>query len=143
LKKKFFHQLLDAGARIVFSHHPHVVQGYEVVRARGADGLIMYSMGNFISGMTWRQDPAAPGDEWAATGEGYMLSVRVQCTAGGCAVSGVEPVPIANYRNERGEMVVARLEDLAEGVVTLPAVWKSFYAERLRRMRGFLAKFAR
>jgi hypothetical protein len=39
-------------------------------------------------------------------------------------------------------MVVARLEDLAQGAVTLPAVWKSFYAERLLRMRRFLAEFA-
>ncbi len=140
LKKRFFHKLVEAGACIVFSHHPHVVQGYEIVRARGADRLIMYSMGNFISGMTWRLDPKAPADELAATGEAYMLSVQVRC-AGGCAVSGVEAVPIANYRNERGEMVVARLEDLAKGAVALPAVWRSFYAERLIRMRRFLAGF--
>jgi hypothetical protein len=101
----------------------------------------MYSMGNFISGMTWRLDPHAPTDGLAATGEAYMLSVQVQC-AGGCTVSGVDPVPIANYKNERGEMVVARLDDLAKGVVALSAVWRSFYAERLLRMRRFLAVYA-
>jgi poly-gamma-glutamate synthesis protein (capsule biosynthesis protein) len=142
LKRRFFHRLLEAGACIVFSHHPHVVQGYEIVRVRGADRLIMYSMGNFISGMTWWLDPKAPSDELAATGEAYMLCVQVQC-AGGCSVSSVEPVPIANYKNERGEMVVARMEDLANGAVALPAIWKSFYAERLLRMRRFLAGFAK
>ena len=142
LKRRFFHQLLDAGASIVFSHHPHVVQGYEVVRVRGTDRLIMYSMGNFISGMTWRLDPKDPSNDWAATGEAYMLCVQVQC-AGGCTVSRVEPVPIANYKNERGEMVVARMEDLAKGAIALPAVWKSFYAERLLRMQRFLAAFAK
>ncbi len=142
LKRRFFHRLLDAGACIVFSHHPHVVQGYEVVRVRGADRLIMYSMGNFISGMTWRLDPKDLSDEWAATGEAYMLCVQVQCE-GGCAVSSVNAVPIANYKNERGEMVVARMEDLAKGAVALPAVWRSFYAERLSRMRRFLAGFAK
>lgn len=141
LKKRFFHRLLEAGACIVYSHHPHMVQGYEIVRTRGADRLIMYSMGNFISGMTWRLDPNAPTDDLAATGEAYMLSVQVRC-AGGCAVSGVEPLPIANYRNERGEMVVARLDDLANGAVALPGVWRSFYAERLLRMRRFLAGYA-
>lgn len=141
LKKRFFHRLLEAGACIVYSHHPHVVQGYEIVRVRGADRLIMYSMGNFISGMTWRLDPNAPIDGLAATGEAYMLTVQVQC-AGGCAVSGVDPVPIANYKNERGEMVVARLEDLAKGAVALTAAWRSFYAERLLRMRRFLAGYA-
>jgi hypothetical protein len=92
--------------------------------------------------MTWRLDPGVPSDEWAATGEGYMLRVQVQC-AGGCAVSGVVPVPIANYRNERGEMVVARMEDLATGTIALPPIWKSFFAERLARMRRFLAGFAK
>ena len=140
LKRRFFHRLLEAGACIVFSHHPHVVQGYEVVRVRGADRLIMYSMGNFISGMTWRLDPKPPSDEWAATGEAYMLCVQVRCE-GGCAVSSVDAVPIANYKNERGEMVVGRMEDLANGAVALPANWKSFYAERLLRMRRFLAGF--
>jgi poly-gamma-glutamate synthesis protein (capsule biosynthesis protein) len=142
-KKRFFHRLVEAGACIVFSHHPHVVQGYEVVRARGADRLIMYSMGNFISGMTWRLGPETPVDELAATGEAYMLSVEVRCTGSDCAVGSVTPVPIANYRNERGEMVVARLDDLANGAVTLPAVWRSFYSERLLRMRRFLAGYAR
>ena len=142
LKRSFFHRLLEAGASIVFSHHPHVVQGYEVVRVRGADRLIMYSMGNFISGMTWRLEPRDTANEWAATVEAYMLCVQVNC-AGGCTVSRVEPVPIANYRNERGEMVVARMDDLAKGVVTLPAVWKSFYAERLLRMQRFLAGFSK
>ncbi|MFI5368182.1 MAG: CapA family protein [Spirochaetia bacterium] len=142
LKRRFFHRLVEAGACIVFSHHPHVVQGYEVVRARGTDRLIMYSMGNFISGMTWRLDPKDASDEWAATGEAYMLCVQVQC-AGGCTVSSVEPVPIANYKNERGEMVVARMEDLATGAVALAPAWKSFYAERLLRMRRFLKGFAK
>jgi poly-gamma-glutamate synthesis protein (capsule biosynthesis protein) len=142
LKRRFFHRLLEAGACIVFSHHPHVVQGYEIVRVRGADRLIMYSMGNFISGMTWRLDPGTPSDVLAATGEAYMLCVQVRC-AGGCTVTSAEPVPIANYKNERGEMVVARMEDLAKGAMALPAIWKTFYAERLLRMRRFLAGFAK
>lgn len=35
---------IDSGADLVFGHHPHVIQGME----RYKDGLIAYSLGNFI-----------------------------------------------------------------------------------------------
>jgi poly-gamma-glutamate capsule biosynthesis protein CapA/YwtB (metallophosphatase superfamily) len=35
--------LIDAGASVVLTHHPHVMQGIETYR----DGLIAYSLGNF------------------------------------------------------------------------------------------------
>ena len=141
LKRAFFHRLLESGAHIVFSHHPHIAQGYEVVRVGGAGRLIMYSMGNFISAMTWRLDPENPDETAAATGEAYLLSVEVRCAAGGCSVAGVVPFPIANYRNTRGEMVAARLSDLAGGAVKLPRAWQAFYAQRLDRMLRFLGRF--
>lgn len=40
-------QMAEAGADIVLCHHPHVPQGVE----RWADGLIAYSLGNFIFGI--------------------------------------------------------------------------------------------
>lgn len=42
--------LVDGGADIVWGHHPHVVQPHERHRAPdGRDGLILYSLGNFVS----------------------------------------------------------------------------------------------
>ena len=38
------HALVDAGATLVIGHHPHVLQGIE----RYGDGLIAYSLGNFL-----------------------------------------------------------------------------------------------
>lgn len=38
------HALVDAGVDIVVGHHPHVLQGIE----RYGDGIIAYSMGNFL-----------------------------------------------------------------------------------------------
>ncbi|MFH1405053.1 MAG: AmmeMemoRadiSam system protein B [Patescibacteria group bacterium] len=38
------HALIDAGAKIVIGHHPHVLQGIEKYQ----DGLILYSLGNFL-----------------------------------------------------------------------------------------------
>jgi poly-gamma-glutamate synthesis protein (capsule biosynthesis protein) len=40
----FAHAAIDAGATLVIGHHPHVVQPSERYR----DGLIFYSLGNFI-----------------------------------------------------------------------------------------------
>jgi poly-gamma-glutamate synthesis protein (capsule biosynthesis protein) len=41
---KAAHALIDAGAALVIGHHPHVLQAVE----RYGDGLVAYSMGNFL-----------------------------------------------------------------------------------------------
>lgn len=51
-QKKAAHALIDAGADLVIAHHPHVLQGVELY----GDGLIMYSLGNFLFENT--NDPA-------------------------------------------------------------------------------------
>lgn len=50
--RAFGRALIDAGAHAVLGAHPHVVQPWEVhTTATGRQGLIAYSLGNFISGM--------------------------------------------------------------------------------------------
>jgi poly-gamma-glutamate synthesis protein (capsule biosynthesis protein) len=46
------HQLVDAGADIIFGHHPHVWQGYEIYQ----DKPIFYSFGNFIFDQSWSSE---------------------------------------------------------------------------------------
>ncbi len=70
-----------------------------------------------------------------------MLSVAVRCTDMGCAVRSAAPIPIADYRNARGEMAVALLRDLAAGAVPVGASWRSYYSARLARMERWLAAF--
>ena len=43
-QQEFYRAGIDAGADIIFAHHPHVLQGMEAYRG----GLIAYSLGNFI-----------------------------------------------------------------------------------------------
>lgn len=45
-------RIIDAGALVVHGHHPHVVQGVERYR----NGLVMYSLGNFVSPSFKRTD---------------------------------------------------------------------------------------
>ena len=142
LKRAFFRQLLEAGAHIVVGHHPHVVQGYDLVTVHGVQKLAMYSMGNFISGMTWNLGPAELSGMIAETGESYMAAVEVRCDGGGCTVLTPDAVPIGNYMNERSQMVVARMADLADGTVKLPPAWQAYWQKRLLLMRAFLSRFA-
>ncbi len=46
---RFYRQVIDAGANIVLGHHPHVFQPIE----RWNQGLIIYSLGNFIFDLFW------------------------------------------------------------------------------------------
>ena len=39
-------QVIDAGADLVFGHHPHVLQGVEIYKGK----IIAYSLGNFVFG---------------------------------------------------------------------------------------------
>ncbi|CAM4213817.1 CapA family protein [Paenibacillus tarimensis] len=53
-QRKIASAIIQAGGDIVAGSHPHVVQPYEVVSVQDADGrkrqgVILYSMGNFIS----------------------------------------------------------------------------------------------
>jgi poly-gamma-glutamate synthesis protein (capsule biosynthesis protein) len=49
---EFAYMLIDAGFDLIVGHHPHVVQGIERYR----DGLIFYSLGNFIFDQYWRPE---------------------------------------------------------------------------------------
>ena len=141
LKRAFFHALLDAGANVVVGHHPHVVQGFDVVEVDGTKRIAMYSMGNFISGMTWSLAPSQLSGMAAATGESYMMDVRLACGPRGCTVTAATPVPIANYTNDHSQMVVARMGDLADGTVKVSPAWRTYFAGRLALMEQFLQRF--
>jgi len=55
--------LIDAGADIVIGHHPHVVQPVEHYN----DGIIFYSLGNFVFDQMWSQE----------TREGHILHLTM------------------------------------------------------------------
>jgi poly-gamma-glutamate synthesis protein (capsule biosynthesis protein) len=49
---EYAYMLIDAGFDLIVGHHPHVVQNIERYR----DGLIFYSLGNFIFDQYWRPE---------------------------------------------------------------------------------------
>lgn len=50
-QKKLAQSIADAGADIIFGHHPHVIQPYElIISESGHRTHVFYSLGNFFSG---------------------------------------------------------------------------------------------
>lgn len=50
-QKQLARSIADAGAGIIFGHHPHVIQPYELILSEsGHQTHVFYSLGNFFSG---------------------------------------------------------------------------------------------
>ena len=50
-QKRYAKMFADAGVDHIISSHPHVLQPYATVKRNGKSYPVMYSMGNFVSGM--------------------------------------------------------------------------------------------
>ncbi len=72
---------IDAGAAAVLGHHPHILQGIE----RYKDGVILYSLGNFVFG------------SYSKTAK---TSVVAQLSFEGTRLSGVQLIPVNVYNPE-------------------------------------------
>ncbi len=77
--------LVEAGATVVLGHHPHVPQGVE----RHGDGLIAYSLGNFVYDATTRAY-VKEGSPYSA--QSFLLDVVIE--AGGVTSHAIHPFRI-------------------------------------------------
>ena len=78
LRKEYFRRLADCGADIIWAHHPHVVQPWEkYITKNEREAVIMYSMGNFVSGQRYRMNYKKPESPREYTGDSYILNVDV------------------------------------------------------------------
>ena len=127
-KLRFFERLLEAGVDIVWAHHPHVVQPHRLVERKEGTGLIMPSTGNLISGMMIGVKPEEPEHELAWTVDSALWLVTVRVEEGAAAVQRVSPLPIANYRNGRGEILIDTIPGMAGR--TLSEDWREYYRVR-------------
>lgn len=86
-QKEIAHALIDAGAKVVIGHHPHVLQEIEKYK----DGLIAYSLGNFIFDQNFSED----------TRKSAILNVYIK----GGAITSFEPIPIRFTEDFRPEVI--------------------------------------
>jgi len=128
-KAQFFERLVRAGADIVWSHHPHVVQPWQLLeRPDGSEAIILHSTGNFISGQTWGFEPGQADEARAHTGDGALFRVSVEWDKAGKTSISHDPLFVANYRDPRHGMVVRRIDKLIRS--DIDESWKRYYVER-------------
>jgi poly-gamma-glutamate synthesis protein (capsule biosynthesis protein) len=137
-KMRFFESLLEAGVDIVWAHHPHVVQPHRLVEREEGRGLIMPSTGNLISGMLIGLEPGEPQHELAWTADSALWLVTVQVERDRASVRQVIPLPITNYRNSRGEVLISTMMGMAGQA--LSEEWQEFHSIRAGLLRASLSE---
>ncbi|ORC36908.1 hypothetical protein B4O97_04595 [Marispirochaeta aestuarii] len=142
-KHAFFHELIEAGVDIVWGHHPHVLQPWEMVlRHDGRQALIINSAGNFISGQTWHMTPDEVHTEIPSRGEGAIYRVNlVHSPERGASIRGVSAVPVISYRDPGRGMVLASYTELITDEKMDP-LWKQFYSLREEPLQDLLEPFS-
>ncbi|MDC7222282.1 MAG: CapA family protein [Spirochaetales bacterium] len=134
----FYRELVDQGVDIVWGHHSHVVQPWEIIDREGETALILPSCGNFISGQTWSLDPKNPGVR-APTGDSAIFQVTLEAEGNSVRLKGINPIYISNYRDPKKGMVVDFTESLMTSD-TLSSVWRDYYRSRYAILCGLLPK---
>jgi poly-gamma-glutamate synthesis protein (capsule biosynthesis protein) len=134
-KTEFFHELVAAGVDIIWGHHPHIIQPVEIVETEGNKGVIMNSLGNFISGQGRIIDPDLPEEEWSYTGDSAIIQVEISSGHKGALIGDVTAIPTANIVTTNREVVIAPLEDLTHQPV--PEPWMNFFLERFILMHDY------
>lgn len=87
-------QLADAGADVIWGHHPHVLQKMEwLVASDGRDVLVMYSLGNLLS------------DQWML--DDAQRSALVQLTFSDQQIVNIEIIPLQMERSTKTLHIVS------------------------------------
>jgi Bacterial capsule synthesis protein PGA_cap len=115
-------ELIESGADIILGHHPHVLQPIESHTARdGRTGLIVFSLGNFVSsqnaGITYQNKD----HHKALRGDGIILSITVGKEDGKAAVERAEFEPIWSLRTKTGRGPVYLPVSLSREIAVLTA----------------------
>ena len=137
-KANFFREMIEAGADIVWGHHPHVPQPWEIINADGIKRLIIYSAGNFISGQIWFLDPLNPHPIRRYTGDSVVFQVRIgRLEDDRASIFSVDPLHFSNYKDPAKGMVVKHIDALLKADA-VPAGWRLFYDDKYFEIRRFL-----
>lgn len=78
-QREFYYSLLDSGVDIIWANHPHIAKEWEVItdhQTGTKNKLIMYALGNTISGQRTNPNLQNPGANRDYTGDGYLIQVR-------------------------------------------------------------------
>lgn len=136
-RKEYFRKLADSGADIIWAHHPHVAQEWEIYQSRYRTGqtLIMYSMGNFISGQRYRANLSNPGAAREYTGDSLILQAEIEKTPGSSGIYiNVNPILITTKVDySSGEITLHHFTE--EFIDAQDDLWKPYYRARFNLMK--------
>lgn len=130
----YLERIHQAGAHIVWGHHPHVIQPWQLHYDGGElQGLILPSMGNFISGQTWHLGASDAETVRAYTGDTAILQLRVfkNKSNGDIFFEHPQSVWISTWIKQ-GKTLLALQKDLIQ---QLPSPWSTFYRTRNKAMQ--------
>jgi poly-gamma-glutamate capsule biosynthesis protein CapA/YwtB (metallophosphatase superfamily) len=115
-------ELIEAGADVILGHHPHVLQPIESYIARdNRMGLIVYSLGNFISRQNADVSYENKTHQKALRGDGIILSITATKEGDRTQVAHAEFLPIWSLCEPIGEATVYRPVSLARELSMLGA----------------------
>ncbi len=138
-KRTLFRRIAEAGVHIVWGHHPHVLQGADLLEIDGRSHLLLYSTGNLLGAQGYRVDHAAPDpdDPWAFTHDSMLYRVTV-ATGSDANVLDVDAIPVFQ-RILPGRRAGVVLETAATVLVReLDPAWRAYYRHR----RDYLEQMA-
>lgn len=133
-KKKWFSEIANAGVDIVWAHHPHVMQGWEMVDRK----FFMYSMGNFVSGQRYRPDYDNPQGVREYTGDSALLRLTFSRKAGSLGYDSIDAssLLVTNLNLSQGGVTVRVLDEALIGSVTTKQ--SKYLRKRMELMNAYL-----
>lgn len=126
LQIAFFRRMAEAGADVLWGHHPHVLQPWEWVETGRGPRLVLYSLGNFVSRQSAALGPKDGAKPAARTGDGALMRVIPSRTAEGIRLT-AEAIPLNNYHDPDKGTVVVPTEILVRNA---PEPWRDYYSVR-------------
>jgi len=105
-------KLIEAGADVILGHHPHVLQPLE----RIGNGVVIYSLGNFVSNMAADYDPEKSSVRRGNTRDGALLKLTLVLEHDGSRrIEEVGVVPLWTLNEPEGpEVRVTTWEHLSD-----------------------------
>ena len=148
-QRDFYYKLIqEAGVDVVWANHPHVAKGWDIVgnlKSEKLDKMVMYALGNTISGQ--RRDPQFTAPETARdyTGDGYLIRVKFTKKYNAetdsfekCEIASVNPVLITTYIDSDGDYILKELNPSL--IKTLKSAgdekWASYLEKRMKLMEN-------
>ena len=146
-RRQWFYELLDCGVDVIWGNHPHVTKEWELIKAAEGDKLIMYSIGNTISGQNYWPAYDKPLHEYEDTGTSVLLQVKIsdknhiagEFTGYESAVPilniALNHTYIATHKDEYNNMLIKQLTP--EFIEQQNRINKDYYTVRLKDMQQF------